>query len=347
MTKDGLEPADWERDWERLSSTECRVSDARAKVHTSSGTVRVNRRIKRAQHGGVLPLIMLAATIISALTLVAIAVCALLLVEAKLRSTTDNFGLQAGVQLNQGDRIGEMNLMVERSRESVFTSRKTYDEICKTAPHVEPLARLLLEDSRKGAIKVDEERQLLAGMLGKEIEVSLTSQVRNAKKRGRINLMFFALEQTDDVLVEVGSIRDIPSNATAPLALNQLKDWDTEEGFFFENTKYYRPDVNVKLPAPDNDLKFLFASLAPRIKETIADARLITPDDFDGKTILVEPGKSARARLRNLPSAIRFVNKTSVYAPMNLHEDLAVTTISTCAGSDKTDEAEEYVKTAK
>lgn len=294
-----------------------------------------NSLVKRSERGGVLPLLMLAATIISALTLVALAVCSLLLVESKLRSTTENYGLQAGVQLNQGDRIGEMNLMVERSREAVFTARQTYNDIAGGAPHVEPLARLLLEDARIGAVKVDEERQLLAAMLGKELEVSLTSQVKKAKDAGSINLMFFILRPTEDLTVEVGSVRDIPSNATAPVALPELKEFDQDEGYLFSKTDYYSPDINVKLPAPDNDLKFLFASLAPKIKDTIAEARLITPDDFDGKETLIAPGKLVRPKLKSLPSAVRLVTKTGVDAPMNLHENLAITSISTSAGSDK------------
>jgi len=278
---------------------------------------------------------MLAATIISALTLVALAACALLLVEQKLRSTSENFALQSGVQLNQGDRIGEMNLMVERSRELVFTGRQTYNEISKSAPHVEPLARLLLDDARSGAVKVDDERQFLSGTLGKELEIALSTQLKKAKDRGPINLMFFRLNQTDDLVVEVGSVRDIPSNATAPVGLPQLKEHDLDESYLFDKTNYYRPDTNVRLPAPDDDLKFLFASLAPRVKDTIADARLITPDDFDGQVILIAPGKTVRPKLKNLPSALRLVTKTGVDAPMQLHEDMQITTISTSAGSDK------------
>jgi hypothetical protein len=286
-----------------------------------------------------LPLVMLAATIISALILVAIAASTLMMVNAKLRSTSENFGLQAAVQLNQGDRIGEMNLMVERARESVFTARKSYDELSKAAPHMEPLARLLLEDARTGAKQVDEERELLSAMIGKELEVSLADQVKSVKAKGPINLMFFKLDQTEDLIVEVGSIRDMPSNATAPIAIKELNEADRDEGYLFDKTRYYRPDINVKLPAPDNDLKFLFASLSPRIKDTVAEPRLITPDDFEGKTVIVEPGRLLRPRLRNLPSAVRLVTKTSVFAPLNLHEDMAVTTISSSAGSDKTDDA--------
>lgn len=294
-------------------------------------------RTARARQGGVLPLLMLVATIIAALTLVAIGTSMLMLSNSKLNSTTENIGLQAGVQLNKNDRIGEMNTMVERSRESVFTARKAYDDISKQAPHVEPLARMLLDDARYGATKVEEERQLLSGMLGKELEVSIAARVKETKDRGPNNLMLFTLEPTEDIIIEVGSLRDMPSNATAPLALGALKEFDAQAGYLYQKTSYYRPEINVRLPAPDNDLNFVFASLHPRIKDTIAPARLITPDDFEGKTVIVAPGRLIRPRLHNLPTAVRLVTKTSVIAPLNLREEMAVTSIVSAAGSEKDD----------
>lgn len=296
-----------------------------------------NTSQRRGSSGGVLPLIMLVATIIAALTLVAIGTSMLMLSNSKLNSTTENIGLQAGVQLNKNDRIGEMNTMIERSRESVFTARKAYEDVSRQAPHVEPLARMLLDDARYGATKVEEERQLLSGMLGKELEVSITARVKETKDRGPINLMLFTLTPTEDTIIEVGSLRDMPSNATAPVALENLKDFDQDAGYLYQKTNYYRPEINVRLPAPDNDLNFVFAPLHPRIKDTIAPARLITPDDFEGKTVLVAPGRLIRPRLHNLPTAIRLVTKTSVRAPLNLHEDMAITSIVSSAGSETED----------
>ncbi len=292
-------------------------------------------RLPRTQTGGVLPLLMLAAVLIAILSLVAIGVCSLFMIESKLRATADNYGLQAGIQFNRDDRIGETNLMVERSREAVYTARKTLKDIQSGAPHVAPLASLLMDDARVGAKLVDDERQRLSGVLGKELELLLTTQVKQERQAGPVNLMFFRLQPKEDITVEVGSVKDMPSNAMAPKALQELKDHDEDRGYFFENTDYYQPNIYVKLPAPDDDLTFRFASLAPRIKDTIADARLITADDFEGDMVLIAPGKLVRPVLKNLPSAVRLVTQTGVEAPLNLHEDLSTQTISTSAGSDK------------
>ncbi len=296
---------------------------------------RVRHNCRRTNRGGVLPLLMLAAVVIAVLSLVAIAVCALYMVESKLRSTAENYVLQAGIQFNKDDRIGETNLMVERSREAVYTARKTLNSIESGAPHVAPLARLLLDDARVGSKLIDEERRQLSGILGKELEVSLTNQIKKDAQAGPVNLMFFQLQPKEDILVEVGYVRDIPSNAMAPIALNGLRIHDRESGYLYQNTDYYQPDLNTRLPAPDDDLTFRFASLAPRIKNTVADARLITPDDFTGQVILIAPGKLVRPVLKNLPSAVRLVSRTGVDAPLKMHEDLAITTISSSAGSDK------------
>lgn len=292
-------------------------------------------KLKRSEVGGVLPLIMLAAVIIAVLSLVAIAVCALYMVESKLRSTAENYVLQSGIQLNKDDRIGETNLMVERSREAVFTARKTLNDIESGAPHVAPLARLLLEDARAGSKQIDDERRLLSGILGKELEANLTAQIKREAQAGPVNLMFFQLQPKEDITVEVGAVKDTPSNATAPIALPALKNHDRESGYFYQGTDYYQPDLNTRLPEPDEDLTFRFASLAPQIKDTVANARLLTPDDFDPQTVIIAPGKLVRPTLKNLPSAVRLISRTGVDAPLKMHQDLEITTLSSSAGSDK------------
>jgi hypothetical protein len=162
--------------------------------------------------------------------------------------------------------------------------------------------------------------------------------VKETRDRGPINLMLLTLKPTEDTIVEVGSLRDMPSNATAPIALEQLKEFDRDAGYFYQKTSFYRPEINVRLPSPDNDLNFVFASLHPKIKDTIASARLITPDDFDGKTVIVAPGRLIRPRLHSLPSALRLVTKTNVSAPLNLKEDMAITSIVSATGAEKADQ---------
>ncbi|MBX9667552.1 MAG: hypothetical protein K2X93_08040, partial [Candidatus Obscuribacterales bacterium] len=181
-------------------------------------------RSTRDCRGGVLPLIMLAAVVLIVVTMIGVSVCALLLIESKLRSTGENLCLQSGVQLNRNDRITEMNIMVERAREAVFTGRQTYDKIEETAPHVAPLAQLLLDDARDGARLVEEERALLSGSLGKEIEVSMSSEMDKLRKAGPAKLMLFQLDQSDQLTVDVGYVKDVPSNATAAIAVPELKE---------------------------------------------------------------------------------------------------------------------------
>lgn len=289
----------------------------------------------RNSRGGVLPLIMLAGVVLILVTIVAVSVCALLLIESKLRSTGENLCLQSGVQLNRNDRITEMNLMVERSREAVYTGRQTYDKIEETAPHVAPLAQLLLDDARDGARLVEEERSMLSGSLGKEIEVSMSSEMDKLRKAAPAKLMLFELNQSDQVTVDVGYVKDVPSNASVAIAVPELKEHDQQSGFLYGKTDYFRHGVNATLPAPDNDLTFKFASLAPKIKDTIAEPRLINSEDFTKVNTLIAPGQLKRPTLGELTTAIRVTTQTGISAPLALEQDMSTSVVSTSTGATK------------
>lgn len=289
----------------------------------------------RNHKGGVLPLIMLAGVILIVVTVVAVSVCALLLIESKLRSTGESLCLQSGVQLNQNDRITEMNLMVERSREAVFTGRTTLEKIEHDAPHVAPLALLLLDDARDGAKLVEEERAFLSGTLGKEIEVAMSSEMDKLRKAGPTKLMLFQLNQSDQVTVDVGYVKDVPCNATTAVAVPELKEHDQQSGFLYGKTDYFKPGISAALPGPDSDLIFKFASLAPKIKDTIAEARLINSEDFTKVNTLIAPGQLKRPTLQEMPTAVRVTTRTGIQAPLDLEQDMSTSVTSTSMGATK------------
>ncbi|MBX9668528.1 MAG: hypothetical protein K2X93_12965, partial [Candidatus Obscuribacterales bacterium] len=106
-------------------------------------------------------------------------------------------------------------------------------------------------------------------------------------------------------------------------------------GFLYGKTDYFKPGVNATLPAPDNDLAFKFASLAPKIKDTISEPRLINSEDFTRVNTLIAPGQLKRPTLEELPTAVRVTTRTGISAPLDLKQDMSTAVVSTSTGATK------------
>lgn len=295
--------------------------------------MRVRGARRRQETAGVLPLLMAVAIIIAIVLLIALGVCGLMVAQGKLHATGEAVGMDTALALNKDDRIGEMNFMVEHSRELVYTSRQSYDAINESYKHVEPLARQLTDESRQGAVMVENERQFLGKQILKEVYSIIDANAEATKKHAEFNLMFFRLNQAGINTLELGTVKDVPCNATCPVAIDELKDFDQQKGLLYGKTNYYKDNIDAPLPAPDHDLRFRFASCAPRVKDTVSSARLINSDDFKLLEVIKEPDRRNRPVLKTLPTAIRMVTKTNIDAPLSMNEDLYLTVTGSAAGS--------------
>lgn len=291
----------------------------------------LRRVLIRDRNGGVLPLLMTICVIIFIVVMIAIAMNTLHLVDGKLRSSAEKVALELAINLNDGDRIGEMNSMTEYSRELVFTSRDAHNRISYGYAHIEPLARVLLDEAREGARQVETERNNLASVICKDSLALKKMKENNIMEP--VNVLFFKVNPEGISTLEVGSCKFVPSNAVLPVGIPELRSHDRERRFTFESSDYYRADIDVFLPDPDGDLKFRFSSLAPMVKKTVSQPRLVSPGDFEPLATLSDEFIRRRSVLRYMPSAVRMVTKTNVKAPMDLGENMAETITVTTSGS--------------
>lgn len=291
----------------------------------------IRRVLKRDRKGGVLPLLMTICVIIFIVVMIAIAMNTLHLVDGKLRSSAEKVALELAINLNDGDRIGEMNSMTEYSRELVYTSRDAHNRITYGYAHIEPLARMLLDEAREGARQVETERANLASVICKD-SLAL-KKMKETTIMEPVNVLFFKVNPEGISTLEVGACKYVPSNAVLPIGIPELRSYDREKRFTFESSDYYRADIDVFLPDPDGDLKFRFSSLAPMVKKTISQPRLVSPGDFEPLATLSDEFIRKRSVLKYMPSAVRMVTKTNVKAPMELGENMAETITVTTSGS--------------
>lgn len=289
------------------------------------------RVLKRDPEGGVLPLLLAICVIIFIVVMIAISMNTLHLVDGKLRSSAEKVALELAINLNDGDRIGEMNSMTEYARELVYTSRDAHNRIAYGYAHIEPLARMLLDEAREGACQVEGERNNLSSVICNDALALKRMKENNIMEP--VNILFFNVKPEGISTLEVGACKFVPSNAVLPIGIPDLRAFDRERKFTFESSDYYKPDIDVYLPDPDGDLKFRFSSLAPMVKKTVSQPRLVSPNDFEPLATLTDEFTRKRSVLKYMPSAVRMVTKTNVRAPMDLGENMSETITVTTSGS--------------
>ncbi len=288
----------------------------------------------RSSKGNVLILLVTVMILICVVVLIALAFNSLYHVEANVRTVAEKLGLEMAIKLNHGDRVGEMNSMTAASRELVYSARQTYYTISSGQDHLEPLARLLLMEARQGAQMVEGEQAYLGESMCKELvkfRNIRTSAMKNQKLR---QLPCFDLTQKGVNKLEIGYIKDVPSNAQCPRALDDLKAFDEERGYLFPKTDYYKANITAPLPNEDADLTFRFASLPPMVEDTAAPARLVQPGDFVPLLTINDEASHRRTKLPSLPSAIKLVTETEIKG-QKFSEPIASTIAATSAGSQK------------
>lgn len=207
--------------------------------------------------------------------------------QQKGRQSADELALTLAQVLNRDDRQGQMNNLVERSRELVFSSRKAYDDCVSEEFHnMEPLMRDLLEESRAGAQTVEKTRESLSELTVAELRSTQKDFNDRLLQAHSVNLSWMNTSRPVVKQLEVGSIDKVNSNVLAPPGFAELKAMDEKSGICDSQTGIYLGNINAKLPGADGDLDFKLSSLAAPVGTTVSSARLTDANVFKQFKIL-------------------------------------------------------------
>lgn len=272
-------------------------------------------------------------TLICFLLIIGLSIALLFLIHKRSQSQVDTTALSMAGALNKGDRIGELNSMTEYARELVFTSRKCYVETNRRFPHIEPLARCLLEDARDGAHAIENERCFLRRQVTTDILRQALSANTDFKSGPQFTIPLFAADKPRITTVEIGYVKGIESNARTPSALLELENFDQESGYVQSGTRLYLANINARLPAPDCDLDFKFSSIAPSVQETTAPLRLASNAVFHNYSTVFDKGKERTYQFDAVPSAVRIKISTDVKSNFQERKELATTATATTFGA--------------
>ncbi len=235
--------------------------------------------INRKSRGSVLMLTALLGWLTVTMIVVMISIMLLYAGLTTTRSSADRKALEMAERLNRGNRVGEINEMVSYSRQLVFSSRGIDDAVKESYPQMKNLSQYLLDDARKGAVLVSDETAVLKTLAVRDVTALADKKRGAAPKLLDLPMVLVAKPSTASILL--GSVKSIPSNVRLMNGLAKLVEYDTARCYCEKSGKFYRSNIDARLPFPDSDLCFPFSCTQPAAGQAVANLRLIQTADFE------------------------------------------------------------------
>lgn len=292
-----------------------------------------SKSAKARERGNMLAMVALVGLIIAFVLGVGIVVSMMMMSQKRTQSNIETLSLSMATAINKDDWVGEMNNMTEFSRELVYTSRVVYNSTNERYTRMKPLATMLLDEARQSASLVESERKNLTILLLKDLQKMTNEAEREKEKQTGMKLPGVNSDAAKLKTVDAGYIDGVLSNLTSADGLPDLRDFDLQEKYITPKSFVYLPNINAKLPAPDDDLSFQICSLAAAAKNSVAPVRLTANSVFKKlMTVGPEVGNDF-SKCKQLPSAVQVVSSTTVSSVNQLQDNLNVTISAAAQGA--------------
>lgn len=274
-----------------------------------------------------LAMVILVGFILIAAIVIGIAAMLMLFAQQRGKQNADEVALTLAQVLNRDDRQGQMNTLVERSRELVYTSRKACDEAAAEEMHnMEPLLRDLLEESRTSAHYVERTRQALSTVVLDDLSQSTKQFTEKLQQNQSFNLNVFNTAKPRIKALEIGSIDKVNSNVTVSPGLPDLRSTDEKLGLIDNRSGLYFGNINARLPGADADLDFKLSSLPAPVGTNVSGARLTSNSVFKLASEIALAKEGSKDKPNNADASGKQKEKTtSDQLPSAVKVELAVT----------------------
>jgi hypothetical protein len=290
----------------------------------------------RRNQGNMLAMVSLVALVIVAVLGVGIVVSMMMLSQKRTQSKLEALSLSMATQINKDDWVGQMNNMTEFSRELVFTSRSALNETIAHHARLKPLAIQLMDEARQSAALVESERRDLTVLILKDLQKLTDTAEETESKQPGMQLPGVKADPIQIKTADAGYIDGVLSNLTSPDGLPDLREYDLQEKYITPKSFVYLPNINAKLPAPDDDINFQICSLAASAKKTLAPARLTSNRVFRKlMTVGPEVGNDF-SKCKQLPSAVQIVSTTKLSSGDRLQGPMSVSISAASPGATLT-----------
>ena len=265
--------------------------------------------------------------------LVAFAFYMLMSQQKKGQTNADEASLSTAKVLNEGDRIGQMNNVVERCRELVYLSRTNNDKAQEPKNQLwVDLSAQLLAESRENAKLVEDERKNQIKICVKNLQDIMWERNKKAPTGKRFSLPWFESYFPQISELKIGSIKGIQSNVENLQVIPTLREFDLESKYIQKGSNLYMGNINAKLPSPDNDLDFKLSSLPAEVSGTVAPSRLTTAEVFQPSVSVWINQKPEMQKPDHLPGALQIVEVMDVASREN-KETLRLNATATANGA--------------
>jgi len=249
------------------------------------------------------------------------------------QSGTDQYALTSANTLNAGDRIGQMNNVIERCRELVYVSRVNNDKAQIPMNKLyQALSAQLLDESRDNAKLVEEERKNQLKLCVKNLQASIIDTKKVAPTGKRLSLPWFESAYPQIEIMRLGYIKGVQSNVENLLVIPDLRDFDVDKKYIQKGSNLYLGNINAKLPGPDDDLDFKLSALPADVKKTISPSRLTAIDVFVPTATIFDQDKPVEAKMDQLPGAVQLQEQMDV-SNRQANSELKITSTATASGA--------------
>lgn len=287
----------------------------------------------RTTRGNMLAVVVLVAIIIVAVLGIGIVVSMMMMSQKRTQSDIETLSLQMATGINKDDWVGQMNSMTEYSRELVFSSRSALNEAIAHHQRMRPLAIQLMDEARQSADLIESERRELTVLIMKDLQKQSNEVADASSSKPGMKLPGVSTDATQLKNVDAGYIDGVLTNLTSAEGLPDLREYDLQEKYITQKSFVYLPNINAKLPAPDDDLNFSFCSLPAAAKNTVAPARLTSNSVFKKLMTAGPEAGNDFTKCKFLPSAVQIVSSTKVNSGSQLSAPMSVSITAASPGA--------------
>jgi hypothetical protein len=259
----------------------------------------------------------------------------LILTEQKRgQGQTDQLALGIAKTMNDQDRIGDINQLMIRNRELVYTSRMMLTT-CDSSflAFASPLASSLLNEAVTSNVQIDKERRNQIGLMKKRIADVVDQYNMRVGDQAHLTLPWWKSYDMQVVQINCGSINDVQSNVLHTEIYDDLNDIDLRKKYFQPKSNLYMGNINAKLENPDNAIDFKIASLPAAVERAISPPRLTNPEAFKFANQMFDDGKLVNQSFDQIPSAVQVLGHMDV----TMRDDkgtVQVGSTAICTGSE-------------
>lgn len=252
------------------------------------GNVEALKQRLRDSKGSMLCLTMVCISLIAFSVVIGYSFWGLLFINSRLHTAADEIALAGAKKLNDRDRIGQMNNMIQRCRHLVYLSRKDFEKTKTDVKDLEGYSEMLLNESKDSATDLEKERKNAMASAKTDANKAMTDRFNQIKTTFPMQLPWLIVGTPKLKLDGFGKVKNMESNVEEIDKIPELAKKDRDANYVKApkgGLALYEAESDKGKLQEDSNLEFKISSLPAPVKRTIAPARTFLQKQFEtGKT---------------------------------------------------------------